>query len=138
MSQTNNPSPSALSATQKQVDDVTNIMRTNLEKVIERDAKMSELQARSEAMQMGANQFQMQSTNLKRKMWWQSFKMWIIVSIVFLILMVIIMASSMKAKNNYDEAHDVANQNVHNRKDVIYHDDSVDAEKMQKNSIDVW
>lgn len=104
------PTPNAIQQTQQQVEDVVGVMKNNLNKVIERDAKMSELQARSEAMQMGASQFQLQATQIKRKMWWQNFKMWIIMGIIFIVVILIISAASgMKGTNEVEAAHDKDN-----------------------------
>ena len=63
-----------LRETQKQVDEVVGIMRTNVEKVLERDQKLSELDDRAEALQQGASQFEVSATKLKRKYWWQNMK----------------------------------------------------------------
>lgn len=92
------PSQSAIQNTQNQVNQVVDVMKDNLNKVLERDNKLSELQDRSDAMQMGANQFQLQSTQLKRKMWWQNFKMWIILGIIFIIFILVISAGSTTIK----------------------------------------
>ncbi|KNE86598.1 hypothetical protein PSTG_20040, partial [Puccinia striiformis f. sp. tritici PST-78] len=46
--------------TQAQVDEVVDIMRTNVEKVLERDQKLSELDDRADALQQGASQFEQQ------------------------------------------------------------------------------
>jgi len=59
---------------QAQVDEVVGIMRTNVEKVLERDSKMTHLDERAEALQCGASQFEMQAGNLKRKFWRQNTK----------------------------------------------------------------
>ena len=53
-----------LSAAQAQVGEVVDVMRVNVEKVLERDNKLSELNSRAENLQEGANQFQTQ-VNLK-------------------------------------------------------------------------
>lgn len=50
------------------------IMRTNVEKVLERDQKLSELDDRADALQQGASQFEVHATKLKRKYWWQNIK----------------------------------------------------------------
>lgn len=63
-----------LRQTQAQVDEVVGIMRTNVEKVLERDQKLSELDDRAEALQQGASQFEVSATKLKRKYWWQNMK----------------------------------------------------------------
>ena len=57
-----------------QVDEVVGIMRTNVEKVLERDQKLSELDDRADALQQGASQFEQQAGKLKRKYWWKNLK----------------------------------------------------------------
>lgn len=49
-------------------------MRTNVEKVLERDQKLSELDDRADALQQGASQFEQQAGKLKRKFWLQNLK----------------------------------------------------------------
>nr|XP_026692756.1 vesicle-associated membrane protein 2 isoform X2 [Ciona intestinalis] len=63
-----------LQQTQAQVDDVVDIMRTNVDKVLERDQKLSELDDRADALQQGASQFETQAAKLKRKYWWKNCK----------------------------------------------------------------
>lgn len=53
---------------------VVDIMRTNVEKVLERDQKLSELDDRADALQQGASQFEQQAGKLKRKFWLQNLK----------------------------------------------------------------
>lgn len=47
-----------LQQTQAQVDEVVDIMRVNVDKVLERDQKISELDDRADALQAGASQFE--------------------------------------------------------------------------------
>lgn len=56
------------------MDEVVGIMRTNVEKVLERDQKLSELDDRADALQQGASQFEQQAGKLKRKYWWKNLK----------------------------------------------------------------
>ena len=65
---------SRLQQTQQQVDDVVNIMKTNVEKVLERDQKLTELDDRATALQDGASQFEVHAGKLKRKYWWKNLK----------------------------------------------------------------
>ena len=51
---------SRLSQAQAQVGEVVDIMRVNVEEVLERDSKLSELDQRADNLQEGANQFQTQ------------------------------------------------------------------------------
>ncbi|OQR69237.1 Vesicle-associated membrane protein 1 [Tropilaelaps mercedesae] len=79
-----------LRKTQEQVDDVVDIMRNNLDKVMERDAKLSDLDERATQLQEGALVFEKQATSLKRKQWWRNMKMRIILGVVFAVVILII------------------------------------------------
>lgn len=72
------------------MDEVVGIMRVNVEKVLERDQKLSELDQRADALQQGASQFEQQATKLKRKQWWANMKMMIIMGIIGVVLLIII------------------------------------------------
>ncbi|NXP29266.1 VAMP3 protein, partial [Scytalopus superciliaris] len=63
-----------LQQTQHQVDEVVDIMRVNVDKVLERDQKLSELDDRADALQAGASQFETSAAKLKRKYWWKNCK----------------------------------------------------------------
>jgi len=66
---------------QAQVDEVVGIMRNNVEKVLERDQKLNELDERADALQDGASQFEKQAGKLKNKFWMENMK-WIIIGVV--------------------------------------------------------
>ncbi|GCB84738.1 hypothetical protein scyTo_0025380, partial [Scyliorhinus torazame] len=51
---------------------VVDIMRVNVDKVLERDQKLSELDDRADALQAGASQFESSAAKLKRKYWWKN------------------------------------------------------------------
>ena len=93
--------------------EVVDVMRVNVEKVLERDSKLSDLNSRADNLQAGANQFQtqvgpseawsllvinvmsrLQATRLKRKYWWQNMKMMMIIGVVVLIILIIIIVSA--------------------------------------------
>ncbi|XP_016296927.1 vesicle-associated membrane protein 3 [Sinocyclocheilus anshuiensis] len=84
-----------LQQTQTQVDEVVDIMRVNVDKVLERDQKLSELDDRADALQAGASQFETSAAKLKRKYWWKNCKMWAILIAVVLIIIVIIIIWSL-------------------------------------------
>lgn len=97
MEQANNQQKQAaskkLQQTQAQVDEVVGIMRTNVEKVLERDQKLSELDDRADALQQGASQFEQQAGRLKRKYWWKDMKMMIILAVIVLVILFILFRS---------------------------------------------
>ncbi|XP_058610109.1 vesicle associated membrane protein 1a [Onychostoma macrolepis] len=79
-----------LQQTQAQVDEVVDIMRVNVDKVLERDQKLSELDDRADALQAGASQFESSAAKLKNKYWWKNVKMMIMMGIIGVILMGIV------------------------------------------------
>ncbi|XP_062438687.1 vesicle-associated membrane protein 2-like isoform X2 [Rhea pennata] len=79
-----------LQQTQARVDEVVDIMRMNVDKVLERDQKLSELDNRADALQAGASQFETSAAKLKRKYWWKNCKMVIILGVVCAIILIII------------------------------------------------
>jgi len=87
-----------LQQTHAQVNEVVDIMRENVEKVIDRDIKLSELDDRADALQQGASQFETQAAKLKRKYWWKNMKMWLILIAIGLIVVIIIVASQTKSQ----------------------------------------
>ncbi|KAI4826840.1 hypothetical protein KUCAC02_030271, partial [Chaenocephalus aceratus] len=84
------PGNRRLQQTQAQVDEVVDIMRVNVDKVLERDQKLSELDDRADALQAGASQFETSAAKLKRKYWWKNCKMWAILIAVIVIIIIII------------------------------------------------
>jgi hypothetical protein len=72
-----------LQATQAQVDEVVDIMRVNVEKVLERDQKLTALDDRADALQFGASQFEKSAGALKSKYACQNMKMTIIMCVSF-------------------------------------------------------
>ncbi|KAI5636686.1 synaptobrevin domain-containing protein [Phthorimaea operculella] len=86
-----------LAQTQAKVDEVVGIMRVNVEKVLERDSKLSELDNRADALQHGAAQFEQQAGKLKRKYWWQNLKMMLIIGAIGAVVLIIIIVTSFVA-----------------------------------------
>uniref|UniRef100_A0A6P7F7K5 Vesicle-associated membrane protein 2 isoform X3 n=1 Tax=Diabrotica virgifera virgifera TaxID=50390 RepID=A0A6P7F7K5_DIAVI len=96
-----------LQQTQAQVDEVVDIMKTNVEKVLERDQKLSELDDRADALQQGASQFEQQAGKLKRKFWLQNLKMMIIMGVIGLVILIIIVMRFMPDKKETAGASNV-------------------------------
>uniref|UniRef100_A0AAR2M3V2 Vesicle associated membrane protein 1b n=1 Tax=Pygocentrus nattereri TaxID=42514 RepID=A0AAR2M3V2_PYGNA len=58
---------------------VVDIMRVNVDKVLERDQKLSELDDRADALQAGASQFESCAAKLKNKYWWKNCKVRVLI-----------------------------------------------------------
>lgn len=65
-------------------------MRVNVDKVLDRDQKLSELDNRADALQAGASQFETSAAKLKRKYWWKNCKMMIVMGVVCSLLFIIL------------------------------------------------
>ncbi|XP_023559510.1 vesicle-associated membrane protein 1 isoform X2 [Octodon degus] len=89
-----------LQQTQAQVEEVVDIMRVNVDKVLERDQKLSELDDRADALQAGASQFESSAAKLKRKYWWKNCKMMIMLGAICAIIVVVIVRSPLE-KNHH-------------------------------------
>ncbi|KAB1254633.1 Vesicle-associated membrane protein 1 [Camelus dromedarius] len=81
-----------LQQTQAQVEEVVDIMRVNVDKVLERDQILSELDDRADALQAGASQFESSAAKLKRKYWWKNCKMMIMLGAICAIIVVVIVS----------------------------------------------
>ncbi|XP_071670529.1 vesicle-associated membrane protein 1 isoform X1 [Patagioenas fasciata] len=93
-----------LQQTQAQVEEVVDIMRVNVDKVLQRDQKLSELDDRADALQAGASQFESSAAKLKRKYWWKNCKMMIMMGVICAIVVVVIVGlahSSISSSNSY-------------------------------------
>ncbi|KAF6767990.1 hypothetical protein AHF37_09792 [Paragonimus kellicotti] len=84
-----------LQQTQAQVNEVVDIMRVNVDKVLERDQKLSELDGRADALQAGASQFEASAGKLKRKFWWKNCKMLLLLGTLITILTVVVIGKQL-------------------------------------------
>ncbi|UJR36078.1 hypothetical protein I4U23_028814 [Adineta vaga] len=81
-----------LAQQQAQVDEVVDIMRQNVDKVLERDKNLSLLDDRADKLQHNAAQFEQHAGKLKRKYWWKNMKMMIIMGVVGTIFAIVVIA----------------------------------------------
>lgn len=92
----NNTHYNSLQNTKQQVDEVVLIMKDNIDKVLQRDEKLTNIESRSEELQAGANRFQKVSTKLKQKLWCKNMRFVMILASIFLILIILIIIIIMK------------------------------------------
>merc|ERR1712062_559128 len=80
-----------LENTQKQVQEVVGVMRNNIDKVLERDSKLNDLDYRASNLQATSAVFQQSSRRLRKKYWWQNLKMKLILGGVCILVIIIIL-----------------------------------------------
>merc|ERR1711872_650194 len=85
--------PNQMEQAQAQVQEVVGVMRNNIDKVLERDSKLSDLDNRASNLEASSSMFQQSSRRLRKKYWWQNLKMKLWLggcSLVILIVLIII------------------------------------------------
>ena len=100
---------SQLEAARQQVSDVQNVMQSNVNKLMEREGKLSQLEERADQLQViklisiiedifdfffifqaGTEQFHRAAVKIKRKHFWENAKMKIIIGVVISVVVIII------------------------------------------------
>merc|ERR1712133_21659 len=105
----NNPfgsdEPDKIQEARKQVDDVVGIMRENVEKVMERDQKLSDLDDIATQLADSGLQFSRSAKKVRRKYWWENLKMKLImggVAVVILIIVIVVIVEKTGGGGNSD------------------------------------
>ncbi|URE20827.1 vesicle-associated membrane protein [Musa troglodytarum] len=84
---------SKLAKVKAQVSEVKGVMMENIEKVLDREAKLEPLVVKTESLQSQAQDFRQQGTQMRRKMWFQNMKIKLIVLGIIIALILIIILS---------------------------------------------
>ncbi len=85
-----------LSGLQRQVREVTDVMRDNVGRMLDRGDRLDDLQARSEGLDVASGEFMAHSTRLRKRMWWQNTRAKLAVggSVALVVVIIIIIAAS--------------------------------------------
>lgn len=87
------PGGSKIKELQNDVNQITSVMQSNINKVLERGDRIDTLNERSELLNSRANEFRINSRNIRRKFWWQNFRFQLILGLVVFAIVVIIIYS---------------------------------------------
>merc|ERR1712112_188547 len=90
MSAASPSNPNQMEAAQAQVQEVVGVMRNNIDKVLERDSKLNDLDYRANNLQATSAVFQQSSRRLKKKYWWQNLKMKLCLGGVLVVVLIVI------------------------------------------------
>ncbi|NWI14034.1 VAMP1 protein, partial [Crypturellus soui] len=85
-----------LQQTQAEVQEVVGIICENVDRVIKRDERLSELHDRADALKAGASLFESNAAQLKRKYWWKNCKMMIMMGVICAVVVVVIVSKYQK------------------------------------------
>merc|ERR1712002_1139947 len=98
----------SMEQTQAQVQEVVGVMRNNIDKVLERDTKLSDLDNRASNLEASSNMFQQSSRRLRKKYWWQNLKMkfWLGgCTILIVIVLILVIYFSVHKGGDENESH---------------------------------
>lgn len=84
----------SLAKLQNQVQEVTGVMKNNIEKVLDRGDKIDSLLDKTTNLEASSGQFFTSSRKLRRKMWCKNVKMWIILAVVIISILTLIILFS--------------------------------------------
>lgn len=84
----------AIGNVKREIDDVRGIMTKNIDSLLERGERLDLLVDKTDRLGGSAREFRVRSRGLKRQMWWKNVKLMALLGlVVFLIIMVIVIAS---------------------------------------------
>ncbi|KAL4219314.1 Vesicle membrane receptor protein (v-SNARE) [Mactra antiquata] len=73
-----------------QVDEVVDVMRDNVTKVIDRGDRLEDLQDKSDSLASNSDMFRSRAKALHKTMWWKNCRMKLIMALVILVILSII------------------------------------------------
>lgn len=93
------PSAAKIQQINATLADTRDIMTENLSKALERSEKLEVMEQKAENIKESANQFQREAHVIRKAMWWQRYKWWILLGIgIAVILIIIIVVIVVKTK----------------------------------------
>lgn len=93
-----------ISKVKDDIKGVMGIMQGNISKVLDRGAKLEDLQDKSEELEMSASHFRSGSRRLQRKLWWQNIRLKLIFACILIVLLIVIIVPIvLKSKKKSDD-----------------------------------
>ncbi|XP_075163491.1 vesicle-associated membrane protein 1-like isoform X2 [Haematobia irritans] len=89
--------PELLQQTQKQADEIVEIMYENVTKVMDRQEKLEDLNTVAESLEKQASVFKTTASEVKKQQWWAHMKTKIIIAIICAIILIILIATLVSA-----------------------------------------
>lgn len=96
------PGDGKIKELQSDVEQLTNVMQTNIKKVLDRGDRMDTLNERSELLTSRANEFRINTRSVRRKFWWQNLRYQIMIGVVITSLIIIIIYNLAHWSNGTD------------------------------------
>ena len=95
---------SKTAALKGQVAEVAKVMRSNVERLMERGDRLDDLQERSDRLDESSDRFRTGAGRVRRKAWWDNMKMKLIIgSVIAVVIIIIIIVASSGAEYQTNE-----------------------------------
>lgn len=91
---------------ESKVDEVSGIMRHNIDKVVHRGEALDDLTERSDLLAHSSTDFRQSATKLRKKLCWKNFRLWVILTIIVIILIAIVLViiiATLAAKGTFNK-----------------------------------
>ena len=85
---------SKMVAIEAEVEAVSDVLKENLRKVVEREGKLGTLDEQTDQLKKGALQFQKTSKQLETQMWWENRKLNLAIGVAAVLVVVLIIVFS--------------------------------------------
>jgi len=90
----------SLNQIKNQVDEVTEIMRDNVDTVLNRGEALDDMICRADDLQATTNAFQQQTTQINRTLYWKNIRLKLIIALIIIVIIAIIVGLSAHHKND--------------------------------------
>uniref|UniRef100_A0A915PGS4 V-SNARE coiled-coil homology domain-containing protein n=1 Tax=Setaria digitata TaxID=48799 RepID=A0A915PGS4_9BILA len=85
---TSKSDPGRLQQTQRELEQVIEIVRGDIDRIIEREGRLQNLTARIGEMEARAEQFSRKAVQIRRNIWWRSLRLTMAIAAVCMLLVV--------------------------------------------------
>ena len=93
-----------LTEVQGKIGAATSVMKENIQQILVNNEKIENIEEQSQALNMQAQAFQSQSTELTNKMWWKMWKMRLLIGgLIVVVLIIIIVPSVVSSQQQQDQ-----------------------------------
>ena len=87
-----------------QVDEVMDVMKTNIDRVLERDERLNDLDRRADDLNQSSVQFATSAKKVRKKMWFENLKMKLVIggvlAAILIIIITVIVVETSKGKDS--------------------------------------
>uniref|UniRef100_A0AAF5RTU2 Synaptobrevin family protein n=2 Tax=Wuchereria bancrofti TaxID=6293 RepID=A0AAF5RTU2_WUCBA len=93
---------SRVQKTQRELEEVEEIVRSDIDRIFEREGRLKNLTVRADEMEARAERFSRKAIQVRRNIWWRSVRLTITIVCACMLFVVGVIVLSISAKNDKD------------------------------------